>query len=150
MIQQQEQSLQKQQPKGLGFSWFRVVNLVENPTQNPFINFMVTTVKIPLESYEKYKYLYSSIPRMAITTIKLTVDIKERLDAFKIHPRETYNEVIQRIMDTLRLCKSAPEQARAHLIRLDRMRDTLSGKSIKPASNPVNGRSPNPPRNHRS
>lgn len=84
------------------------------------------------------------------TTIKLTRDIKQHLDAFKIHPRETYNEVIKRMLDTLRLCRSSPEQARGHLIRLDRMRDTLAGKPIKLTSNPVSGRPAGPQRNPRS
>ena len=86
---------------------------------------------------------------MSITTIKLDHEIKERLDAFKVHPRETYNDIVKRMLECVRICKTAPEQARAPLIRLDRMRDSLSGKITRLTANPVSARSPNPPRNPR-
>lgn len=34
------------------------------------------------------------------TTIRLNVEVKKQLDSFKIHPRETYNEVIKRVMNS--------------------------------------------------
>jgi len=37
---------------------------------------------------------------MAITTIQLDTKIKSKLDALKIHHRETYNELIERIIQT--------------------------------------------------
>jgi len=36
---------------------------------------------------------------MEITTIQLSVETKERLDKAKIHPRETYEDVIKRLLD---------------------------------------------------
>ncbi|HDQ07419.1 MAG TPA: hypothetical protein ENN44_01335 [Methanoculleus sp.] len=35
----------------------------------------------------------------AVTTIKVTRELKERLDRLKVHPREPYNEVIGRLID---------------------------------------------------
>ncbi len=35
----------------------------------------------------------------AATTIKVTRELKDRLDRCKVHPRETYNEVIGRLLD---------------------------------------------------
>ena len=35
-----------------------------------------------------------------ITTIQLDKKTKKTLDSFKIHPRESYNEVIKRILDS--------------------------------------------------
>jgi hypothetical protein len=35
----------------------------------------------------------------AIITIKVNEEIKKRLDAMKIHPREPYWEVIKRLLD---------------------------------------------------
>jgi len=35
----------------------------------------------------------------AATTIKVTRELKERLDRLKVHPREPYNEVIGRLID---------------------------------------------------
>ena len=86
---------------------------------------------------------------MPITTIKLDFDLKERLDSLKIHPRETYNDIVKRMLDCIRMCKTAPEQARAHLIRLDRMRDSLSGKTTRLNVSQVNARPSNPQRNPR-
>ena len=33
------------------------------------------------------------------TTIKVTRELKERLDRLKVHPREPYNDVIGRLID---------------------------------------------------
>ena len=35
----------------------------------------------------------------AATTIKVTREIKDRLDGRKVHPREPYNDVIARLLD---------------------------------------------------
>ncbi|HVP95168.1 MAG TPA: hypothetical protein VMS89_08375 [Methanoregulaceae archaeon] len=35
------------------------------------------------------------------TTIVIRKDLKSRLDEVKIHPRETYNEVIERLIECL-------------------------------------------------
>ncbi len=35
----------------------------------------------------------------AATTIKVTRELKERLDRCKVHPREPYNDVIERLID---------------------------------------------------
>lgn len=37
---------------------------------------------------------------MPATTIKIDTDVKDRLDTLKIHPRESYNEVISRLVET--------------------------------------------------
>ncbi len=34
-----------------------------------------------------------------ITSIQLDKDVKDKIDRIKIHPRETYNEVIQRLIE---------------------------------------------------
>jgi predicted transcriptional regulator len=39
---------------------------------------------------------------MATTTIQLTSALKEELTAMKIHRRETYQEVLERILEDLR------------------------------------------------
>lgn len=35
---------------------------------------------------------------MASTTIKIDTQLKDRLNTLKIHPRETYNDVIERLV----------------------------------------------------
>jgi predicted transcriptional regulator len=39
---------------------------------------------------------------MATTTIQLTSALKEELTAMKLHPRETYQEVLERVLEDLR------------------------------------------------
>jgi len=36
---------------------------------------------------------------MTSTTIKIDVELKGRLNALKVHPRESYNEVIERLAE---------------------------------------------------
>jgi hypothetical protein len=35
------------------------------------------------------------------TTVQIRREVKERLDAMKIHPRESYNDILQRILEDL-------------------------------------------------
>jgi len=35
------------------------------------------------------------------TTIQITEDIRDRLNTLKMHPRETYNEVIMRLLEDI-------------------------------------------------
>lgn len=39
---------------------------------------------------------------MAITTIQLSTDIKRSLERMKIRPRETYNDVLERLIEDVR------------------------------------------------
>lgn len=39
------------------------------------------------------------------TTIKLNVNLKKRLDSLKIHPRESYNDVISKMVKELKNIK---------------------------------------------
>jgi predicted transcriptional regulator len=36
---------------------------------------------------------------MASVTVKIDVELKSRLNTLKIHPRESYNDVIERLVD---------------------------------------------------
>ncbi|NLB01725.1 MAG: hypothetical protein GX837_12355 [Methanomicrobiales archaeon] len=36
---------------------------------------------------------------MTSTTIKIDVELRDRLNALKVHPRESYNEVIERLAE---------------------------------------------------
>lgn len=57
-----------------------------------------------------------------ITTIKLEKETKERLDKLKVHKRESYDEIIQKMLELLNLVKAEPEKARAKLISIDRQK----------------------------
>jgi hypothetical protein len=55
-----------------------------------------------------------------ITTIKLSSELKERLNKFKEYERETYNEVLNKILYALNVCRKDPEKAKKFLENIDR------------------------------
>ncbi len=55
-----------------------------------------------------------------ITTIKLDRRTKERLDKLRLHKRESYDEVVQRILNLLNICRSDPERAQERLEEIER------------------------------
>jgi len=62
---------------------------------------------------------------MAITTIKLEKETKERLEIPREHKRETYDEILKKILWILNLVKFEPEKARAALDKIDEARKKL-------------------------
>ncbi|MSS75088.1 hypothetical protein EXS73_02660 [Candidatus Pacearchaeota archaeon] len=64
-----------------------------------------------------------------ITTIKLSEETKSRIDHLKRYPRETYEEILVRMLELLSLTRHSPERARISLIKLDKeRRKNLPGK----------------------
>jgi hypothetical protein len=57
-----------------------------------------------------------------ISTIKLSRATKERLDHLKVYRRETYEEILQKILNLLNLVRQNPEQARSRLISIDKQK----------------------------
>ncbi len=57
-----------------------------------------------------------------ITTIKVSEATKKRIEHLKRYPRETYEEILVRILETLNLARQNPEQARFQLFKLDKER----------------------------
>ena len=57
-----------------------------------------------------------------VTTVKLSETTKHRLDHLKLYPRETYDEIAQRLLDILNLTMKNPQASRARLINLDKQR----------------------------
>ncbi len=55
-----------------------------------------------------------------ITTIKISRKTKERLDSLKEYKRESYEEILQKALEILNLCKFDPGRARARLLSADR------------------------------
>jgi predicted transcriptional regulator len=53
------------------------------------------------------------------TTIQLSTDVKRTLERMKLHPRETFNDVLERVLEDLRelddAAKAEVEQARAEI-----------------------------------
>lgn len=77
-----------------------------------------------------------------VTTIKLSLDTKDRLDNLKTHHRDTYEDILQNILLTLNLCKANPEAAQRKLLAIDRQKrkDAFAKriKQIKQKQNPQN------------
>jgi hypothetical protein len=57
-----------------------------------------------------------------ITTIKLSQKTKDRIDKLKVYKRESYDEVIQKMLEILNIARTNPEAARGKLIAIDRVR----------------------------
>ena len=55
-----------------------------------------------------------------ITTIKISREIRERLGKLKEYDRETFNEVLNKILYALNVCKKDPEKAKRFLENIDR------------------------------
>jgi DNA-binding protein H-NS len=68
-----------------------------------------------------------------ISTIKLRKETKARLDHLKIYSRETYEEILSKMLNILNLVKVNPEEARARLMAIDKQkrRNQLHMKEIK-------------------
>ena len=64
-----------------------------------------------------------------ITTIKLAKETKSRLDSLKEHKRESYEEVIEKILGILNICKVNPLRARARLVGIDRQKRVQQRRS---------------------
>ncbi len=68
---------------------------------------------------------------LKITTIKIGRATKERIDHLRIYNRETYDEIMQRILNILNICRLEPERARERLVAIDKERKrNLSNKNI--------------------
>lgn len=55
-----------------------------------------------------------------ITTIKISSEIRERLGKLKEYERETFNEVLNKILYALNICRKDPEKAKKFLENIDR------------------------------
>jgi hypothetical protein len=58
----------------------------------------------------------------SITTVKISQNTKRRLENLRLYKRETYDEIIERFLDTLNLCRFSPEKARSRLMLLEKER----------------------------
>jgi len=44
----------------------------------------------------------SVLPIVATSTIQLSTEIKQKLESMKMHPRETFNDVLERLVEDVR------------------------------------------------
>ncbi len=57
-----------------------------------------------------------------ITTIKLSESTKLRLEKLRVYERETYDEILRRMLDLLTLTRIDPDKAESTLISIERKR----------------------------
>ena len=60
------------------------------------------------------------MPKAKITTIKLTKNTKSRLDKLRVHKRDSYDEILQRMLNILNTCRLEPNRAQAKLRNIER------------------------------
>jgi hypothetical protein len=68
-----------------------------------------------------------------ITTIKLQKETKTRIEKLREHKRESYDEIIRKILWILNIIKIDTERAREILDKIDENRKRLFKKSSKPS-----------------
>ncbi len=60
------------------------------------------------------------------TTIKIRKSTKKRLDKLKIYKRESYEEVLQKMLNILNTCHINPNKAKELLLDIDKDKKKLS------------------------
>ena len=55
-----------------------------------------------------------------ITTIKIAKETKSRIDKLRVYPKESYDSIIQSMLEILNICRVNPLSARKKLLILDR------------------------------
>jgi hypothetical protein len=55
-----------------------------------------------------------------ITTIKISMKTKKRIDNLKVYKRETYDDIVIKILNILNLTIQSPEKARERLLLIER------------------------------
>jgi hypothetical protein len=55
-----------------------------------------------------------------ITTIKLNKKTKQRLEKLRIHKRDSYEEIVQRMLSILNLSRTNPDKAQDKLQEIER------------------------------
>ena len=63
-----------------------------------------------------------------ITTIKVSESTKVRVDHLKVYKRESYDDIIKKMLEVLNLCRASPEKARARLIMIDKEKKLNMGR----------------------
>lgn len=60
-----------------------------------------------------------------ITTLKLLEETKTRIEKLREHKKESYDDLLRKILYVLNLVREDPEKARRALIRISELREQL-------------------------
>ncbi|MEK6933497.1 MAG: hypothetical protein AABW75_01315 [Nanoarchaeota archaeon] len=58
-----------------------------------------------------------------ITTIKLIKRTKERIDNIRSYKRESYDDILQKMLEILNVVRVDPDRARSRLMQIDKERE---------------------------
>ena len=62
---------------------------------------------------------------MGATTIKINLDTKHQLDQFREYKRETYDELIRKLLYIVKKAKTRPELSREAVIAIEKARKRI-------------------------
>jgi GTP-binding protein EngB required for normal cell division len=65
-----------------------------------------------------------------ITTLKLELDTKKRLEKLKTHRKDTFDDILKNILRILSITKSNPVKAKVILKKIDKIQKRLNAKSL--------------------
>ncbi len=82
----------------------------------------IVTLNSNKKAYKVYLQLLNMVESSKITTIKIDRDTKLRLDKLRVHSKESYDEIIQKMLYVLNLCKANPSEAKGRLIAIDKLK----------------------------
>ena len=57
-----------------------------------------------------------------ITTIKINEKTKERIELLRVYKRESYDDILVKILEVLNICRASPDKARSRLMMIDKER----------------------------
>ncbi len=69
--------------------------------------------------------------KVNVTTVKVNGKTKERIELLRSYKRESYDDILQKILEVLNICRANPEKARGRLILIDKERKRNLGGEIK-------------------
>lgn len=73
--------------------------------------------------------------KITITTLKLEKETKERLEKLREHKRETYDDIIRKILYVLNTVRDEPSKAKAILEFIDEKRKRMFETEFKTKEN---------------
>ena len=74
-----------------------------------------------------------------ITTLKLEKETKDRLEKLREHKRETYDDIIRKIMYVLNTVRDEPLKAKAVLEFIDEKRRRMNETELRPTEKTQSG-----------
>lgn len=71
-----------------------------------------------------YTFVYFNMAeseKTKITTIKIQNQTKDRLDKLRVHKKDSYDEIVQRLLGILNVCRRDPDVAQETLVKMENL-----------------------------